>query len=45
MDISSGGEGEVAAAVGLSACTLQDEIVSQKDTHNHPPDDAEVQAK
>ena len=28
-----------------SLCTLEDEIISQKDTHNHPPDDAEIQAE
>ena len=28
-----------------SLCTLVDEIISQKDTHNHPPDDAEIQAE
>ena len=28
-----------------SLSTLQDEIISQKDTRNHPPDDAEVQAE
>ena len=28
-----------------SLCTLEDEIISQKDMHNHPPDDAEIQAE
>ena len=28
-----------------SVCTLHGEIMSRKDTHNHPPDDAEVQAE
>ena len=28
-----------------SLCTLEDEIISQKDTHNHPPDDAEIQRR
>ena len=28
-----------------SLCTLEDEIISQKGTHNHPPDDAEIQAE